>query len=306
MGWNGVKMGYMGLVPRYPAGEGKTMRGKASLAIMAILLGTIPIEAQVRRVTVRRAAPAARPVLLPNHTVTYVHPARPPVRMGSTPVRVIRIAPQRPVATSNRARLPVGTGVAPIPTSSSLSPNLPTTDLGGTPISLGQLLNPAPGLGFDFSHLAAINSDLQVRALIDPVTQMELRQAESLPREQPAAFWPAYGESPVVVTPSQPQVILVQQPVRQLAPQPAPAQAAPAPMPVTQAAPAPPLPDVGQFLLVREDGKVIRAVAFSEEGQQIVYITAKGMRRTVPLGQINVKATEQRNAEHGTILHLAR
>ncbi len=278
------------------------MRGKAGLAVLAIVFATLPIEAQVRRVPVQRAAPPARPVMLPNRTITYVRPAPPPVRMNTaTPVRVIRIAPQRPVASPDMAKLPTGTGVAPVPTSSS--PNVVTEDFGGTPIPIGQLLNPAPGLGFDFSHLAAINSNLQVLALIDPLTQMELRQAESLPRVQPAAFWPAYGESPMVVTPSQPQIILVQQPAPQPTAQPVPARAA-APAPAAQPAPAPPLPDLGQFLLVRRNGKVIHAVAFSEEGRQIVYITAAGMRRSVPIDQINMKATEQRNAERGTILHL--
>jgi hypothetical protein len=178
------------------------------------------------------------------------------------------------------------------------------TTLGGTPIPLGQLLNPTPGLGFDFTHLAAINSDLAVRAIIDPLTQHELALALQLPQVQPGAFYagyPAYGgyvESQAATTPSQPQIIVLQQPA------PRAVAAAPAPAPQAAAPPPPPLPPLGALLLVQRNGKVIRAVAFSEEGRNIVYITSNGRRRTIAVDQLNVKATEERNAEHGTIIHL--
>jgi hypothetical protein len=273
------------------------MRGMAGLAVAAILAGTIPAGAQVRRVTVRMAAPAARPMRLPNRAISYVRPARPPVRVVDVPAtsRAGRMAPRPPVVPST----PVSPASVP-----TFTVNPTVNTLGGTPISLGQLLNPAPGLGFDFTHLAAINSDLAVRAVIDPLTQHELAVIKSLPRVQPTAFWGfggfgGYAEAPVVVAPAQPQVIVVQQPVPQAAPT---AQAAPAPE--TAAPPAPPLPDVGQFLLVERDGKVIHAVAFSVEAGRVVYITADGLRRSIPLDQINAQVTEQRNAERGTILHL--
>lgn len=277
------------------------MLGKAGLAVVTILLGTMPMTAQVRQIPVRRAAPPARPIMLPNRTVTYVRPAPPPVRAADAPVRVIRVQPRQTGTTPSPAVVPTGLGVAPPTGLPSGSPAY--GNFGGTPIPLGQLLNPAPGLGFDFTHLAAINSDLATRAIIDPLTQYQLALAMSLPRVQPVGFIPAYDGGSVVVAPAQPQVIVLQQPV----PQPVAAQqAAPAPALAPQAAapPSPPLPDVGQFLLVRRDGKVIQAVAFSEEGKQIVYITAGGMRHTIPVEQIDLKATEARNAERGTILHL--
>jgi hypothetical protein len=280
------------------------MGGKTGLAIAAILLGAAPAGAQVRQMTVRRAAPPARPMVLPNRGVTYVHArpvARPPVRAVNAPFRVIHVQSQPPAEHSAPVRIPAGPGIAPPTITPSASPVY--TTFGGTPISLGQLLNPAPGLGFDFTHLAAINGDLATRAIIDPLTQYQLALARSLPRVQPAAFLPAYGGGSVVVAPAQPQVIVVQQPVPQktVAQQ---AVAAPVPAPTAAAPTAPPLPDVGQFLLVRRDGKVIHAVAFSEEGKRIVYITAEGMRRTIAVDQIDLKATEERNAERGTILRL--
>lgn len=274
------------------------MRGMVALAVGAILAGSIPAGAQGRRVTVRRAAPAARAVRLPNHTIKYVRPARPPVRVLRVPAtaRKGRMTPRPPVVRST----PVS------PASVPTFPVNPTVNtLGGTPIPLGQLLNPAPGLGFDFTHLAAINRDLATRAVIDPLTQHQLAVIERLPRVQPIGFFGGFGgyAEPIVVAPAQPQVIVVQQPVPQTAPA---TQAAPAPAAPPQAAapPAPPLPDVGQFLLVRRDGKVIHATAFSVEGKNIVYITAEGLRRSIPIDQINTHLTEQRNAERGTILHL--
>lgn len=277
------------------------MHGKVGLAAAAILLGALPAVAQVRQVpVVRAAAPAARPVIMPNHVVRYVRPAPPPVRVVESPVRVVQVQPQRPVPYVAPNLPPTSTGVTPAP----VAPAPVVTTLGGTPISLGQLLNPAPGLGFDFTHLAAINSNLAVRALIDPLTQQELALALRLPQVQPAAFYagyPAYGgyvESAATTPQAQPQVIVLQQPAPQ------PVATAPAPTRQATAPPPPPLPPLGALLLVQRSGKVIRAVAFSEQGPNIVYITSNGRRRIISIDQINLKATQERNAERGTILHL--
>ena len=200
-----------------------------------------------------------------------------------------------------------GTSTAATSTVSTLPLSTPVlTNLGGAPIPLGQLLNPAPGLGFDFTHLAAINGNLAERALIDPLTQQELALTEQLPREAPAAFFPdyGYGAAPVVMgAPAQPQIIVLQQPATQPAAR-ARAEAAPAPAPQTAVPPAPPLPALGNLLLVERDGKVVQAVAFTERGNLVVYITPDGRRKTIAISQLNLKATEDRNAEHGTFLHL--
>lgn len=272
------------------------MRGLAGLAVAAILAGAVPAWAQVRQIPVRMAQPPAQPILMPNHTVRYVRPAPARERVVDVPRTTVVRMPARPPVVGTTPVSP-----AAVPT---FPANPDVNTLGGTPISLGQLLNSSPGLGFDFSHLAAINSDLAVRALIDPVTRQELALTEQLPRVQPAAFIGGYGEyaaGPVVVAPARPQVIVVEQPAPQTAPS---MQAASPTAPAAAAPPAPPLPDVGQFLLVERDGKVIHAVAFSVESKQIVYITASGLRRSIPLDRLDTRATEKRNAERGTILHL--
>lgn len=234
----------------------------------------------------------------PGRAVSYshVHPAPPPVRTVYAHPGVIALQPQRPAIDTTPSLSTFTPTAAPS--------NATLTGSGGTPIPLGQLLNPVPGLGFDFTHLAAVNSGLAVRAFIDPVTQHELAIAQQLPREQPVGFFPAYdygygygGEVPAAPSTPRPEIVVLQQP----AAQPAPAVAAPAPV---AAAPAPPPLPVGELYLVRRDGKTIKVIAFSQQGGQIVYITANGMRHTMSLNDLNVKATEKRNAERGTILHL--
>jgi len=272
------------------------MRGMAGLALVIFLGGALPAGAQMRPIPIRMAAPPARPVLMPNRSITFVRPARPPVRVVDGSAGAVRPVTRPPViATAPAAPALVTTTNIP------LTPVV--TSLGGAPIPLDQLLNPAPGLGFDFTHLAAINRNLATQAIIDPLTRHQLALIQQLPQVLPAAIWGfggwgTYAEAPVVVQPAQPQVIVV--------PPAQPAATAPAPpSPEAAAPPQPPLPDVGQFLLVERDGEVIHAAAFSVQGSQVVYITPGGARRAIPLDQIDVRLTEERNAERGTILHLA-
>jgi hypothetical protein len=183
--------------------------------------------------------------------------------------------------------------------------------LNGDSQTLQDLLNPVPGLGFDYEHLAAINSNLGVRALIDPVTQLRLAQAERLLRDSGGVTpvflggygdygdYGDYGSQPVAAQQPQPQIIVLQQP----APQPAPEAEAPAPEPV--AAPAPePRPDADQFILVLRDGSRITAVAFSRQDSRIVYITPEGNRRSLAISGLDAAATIRVNEERGTSLQL--
>ncbi len=174
---------------------------------------------------------------------------------------------------------------------------------------LGPFLNTnTPGLGFDFSHLAALNRDLGVRAIIDPVTQHELALTEQLlqsePVAAPAAFIPfagsSYVEPEAYPQPQTPQIIVLQQPAQQTRP------AAEGAAPLPAAAPEqPPLPPVGEFVLALRSGKQIKAVAFTHQGASIVYITNDGIRHSFPAADLDVSATEQLNQQHGTPLKLS-
>lgn len=223
-------------------------------------------------------------------------------------VRMPAIPPQRHGATAGSSQVVFANGsVTTVPsdfvfsTGSFLNLN-----------DLGPFLNTStPGLGFDFPHLAALNHDLGVRAIIDPVTQHELALTEQLLQSEPSvatsAFIPFVGSSyiepegyaqPQAQTP---QIIVLQQPAQQAQ---AAAEAAPAPSP--SAAPEqPPLPPIGEFVLVLRGGKQINAVAFTHEGDSIVYITNDGARHSFPAVDLDSAATEQLNQQHGTPLKLS-
>ena len=134
-------------------------------------------------------------------------------RAMSTPPTVMR-SPATPVAP----RIVVQRGAAATSTqtirSSSLFHSASPEALAGLQANLSQLLNPVPGLGFDYSNLAALNHDLGVRAIIDPITQQELALSERLLQLTPTAPISSsfFASEPVVMLEQQPpQVIVVQQ-----------------------------------------------------------------------------------------------
>ena len=89
--------------------------------------------------------------------------------------------------------------------------------------------------------------------------------------------------------------------------QPAPAyveQPAPLPSESAVAAPEVPVPDVGQFNLVRKDGQVVLADAFTISGDRLTYITPDGARRSFPIAELDKENTRQRNDANGTTVTL--
>jgi hypothetical protein len=177
---------------------------------------------------------------------------------------------------------------------------------GFAPISVQQLLNPVPGLGFDFPHLAAINHNIDVRAFIDPVTQLRLGLAVRLLQETPAtSFAPFFSPSWPEVSGQQPVVIVLQQPPPATAPQPQQeAIAPPAPPTASPAVPDQPVPELGEFVLVRRDGSVILAFGFTQRDNRVVYVTQEGLRRSIPLADLDVDATQRMNENRGTEVRL--
>lgn len=186
----------------------------------------------------------------------------------------------------------------------------------GSLASLQDLINPVPGLGFDYHHLSVINQDLGIKALIDPATEWKLAEARKFLRGSRfagsgfylldgGAYYPVSDDStqPDNAAPAasadqpekQPQVILVQSPQSQQ--QNFDDSSAQAPQEEQ-------LPDVGQFTLVLRSGRELEAVAFSRVNDQIVYITADGNRRAFPATDLNSAATMQVNEERGTPLQL--
>jgi len=81
-------------------------------------------------------------------------------------------------------------------------------------------------------------------------------------------------------------------------------QPAPAPSQYAASPPAAPLPDVGEFILVRRDGQVVLASAFTFSGDRLTYITREGLRRSFPAAELDKDATRQMNEASGTTVVL--
>lgn len=204
----------------------------------------------------------------------------------------------------------------------------------GTPVvtsgnSVERLLTgafPAPGLGFDYTHHAAINRNLATRALIDPVTQHRLALERQIRRETPVGVAPAFPvvvNSIVVNVVPQPPVVIIQEPEpdsnRDYIEQAryyegdAPAGRRPAsrgrPEAGDTAAPRffyepPPQREDDDLVFIRRDGTLIFAVAFTARADRIIYITRDGHRRALALADLDLAATRDINEARGSLLQL--
>jgi hypothetical protein len=182
---------------------------------------------------------------------------------------------------------------------------------------------PAPGLGFDYTHLAARNRNLAARAAIDPATQHRLALERQLRRDAPrrsASAYPVVWNSMVVnvnVTP-QPPVVIVQEPEPELEYGLERARYVERlerlerrEMDATPAVPVyePPLRESDELVLIRRDGALLFAVAFTVRPDaagdaRVVYITREGHRRSVAVAELDLPATRDMNEARGTSLQL--
>jgi len=176
-----------------------------------------------------------------------------------------------------------------------------------SPMTLQQLLDPVPPPGFDYAYLSAIDSELAVKSFIDPVTQLRLAAAERVLRDTGGFggsgfyllggggyYLPDETDQPPQQQSQQPQIIVLQQ---------APANQEEAAQSEPEAEPEGALlPDVGQFTLVLRNGSQIQAVAFTRSNDRIIYITAEGNRRAIPISDLDSDATVRINEERGTPL----
>ncbi len=184
---------------------------------------------------------------------------------------------------------------------------------GGVPLSIQELLNISPNSGFNWQHVNTINADLPIKALIDPVTQLEVAQAVRLLRLTGPPFPAAGGgvyyapsdteEAQTTVEPEgssteppqnppQNQVIILQ-----------PAAAQPLQRPNDdndQVTTKEETPDQSGLVLVLRSGKQIRVAAFMRENDRIVYITPEGDRLSIAAGDLDPGTTARVNSERGT------
>ncbi|MFZ0738194.1 MAG: hypothetical protein WCA98_08885 [Candidatus Acidiferrales bacterium] len=172
-------------------------------------------------------------------------------------------------------------------------------------VTLQNLNSSLSGIGVDNGQIPLNGTELAEMALIDPATREELALAARFQRNLPftgAYLLTDYGSAPVAYDEPQqdsqapPQVIIIQQPAA------GPGTRAAESAPAEESAP---LTDAGEFTLVLKDGSQISAVAFTRQGDQLVYITREGNRRSVSYSQVDSTATTKLNDERGTALKLS-
>lgn len=174
-----------------------------------------------------------------------------------------------------------------------------------------------PGLGFDFPHLAAISGALH-NGSFHFGHHNHFEQGSFVPILFGGyPYYPYYADDfgydpqeqqpaqqPVPQSQPQPQIIVIQMP--------APAQQAAdsgndtGNLSATGSAPQAeaPIRDVGDFIFVRRDGRILFASVFSVVGTQLTYVTPEGFRRTLEMSDLDGDATQQMNEAHGTTVQI--
>jgi len=171
-----------------------------------------------------------------------------------------------------------------------------------------------PGLGFDYPHLAAISGGLRNNSSQFGHSHFDHDRSRGQGSFVPIWFggYPYYGyddtgydqQQPAQQVQPQPQIIVIQQPAP--APQDADARndAEVSPSAAQDAQPESPVRDVGDFIIVRRDGRVLFASIYSVVGAQLQYVTPEGIRHTVPMIDLDADATRQMNEARGTTVQI--
>lgn len=164
-----------------------------------------------------------------------------------------------------------------------------------------------PGLGFDYVHLAAIGGALRNG-------RFDHHDHLGGGFFAPILFggyggYPFYYddsgyEQPVQPAQPQPQIIVIQQPGPAQPPADSGSEAARPATATSAPQTSEPIRDVGEFILVRRDGRILFASMFSVVGEHVRYVTPEGMRRTIPVADLDPDATEQMNEARGTTVQI--
>ena len=180
-----------------------------------------------------------------------------------------------------------------------------------------------PGLGFDFPHLAAISGNVHFNPAFEhdrfnrngssfaPIFWSDISGysdfVDSSALQQTQQEFQQQGQQ-------QPQIIVIQQPVpiAREAPagrdqQAASNSQAPSSSPSISSPVAPtPIRDVGEFIFVRRDGRILFASAFFVGDGLLQYVTPEGIRRTIPVAELDTDSTRKMNDALGTKVDLRK
>ena len=153
--------------------------------------------------------------------------------------------------------------------------------------------NPVPGLGFDYPHFFAVhpNAGRHFRhnsGFVIPFIDGGFFLPVPMSGDQnPVA--PQAEDNGAANQPSQPEQNLARDTDRNLRDR-------------MQSEPLP--PDQTEYVFVRQDGSLIFAVAYSLINDRLQYVTAEGLRRTIPLNTLDFAATQQFNEQRGVSIRL--
>ena len=219
----------------------------------------------------------------------------------------------RPVARASASSM--GTGATAVRTVQQasviqISPSGQITS-GFNPIASSVGFDGVPGLGFDFPHLAAISGAMRNNSSFHFRHDGHRGQGffvpilfGGYPYNYADLGYEQAEQQTVLPTQPQPQVIVIQLP--------APAQQSVDTRSDTgnpstsqsESQAAAPVRDVGDFLLVRRDGRILFASVFSVVGTQLQYVTPEGIRHTLAMSDLDEDATRQMNEARGTTLQI--
>jgi hypothetical protein len=194
-----------------------------------------------------------------------------------------------------------------------------TSDSTGNSASINALgFFPASGLGFpspgfSFEHQAALNQNLALKAAIDPATQHRLAFERKMRASSTATSRISFFSTTQVIIVPQPPVVILNEPesaprdeeltlaagpgVTRRRHEPEPVES-PGELLAPQPA-APPLTELNEIVLVRRDGKLVFVVAYSRQGERLVYVMRDGLRRSMLTSEIDAEATRLINEERG-------
>lgn len=239
-----------------------------------------------------------------------IAPAPPPAAPRA--VAPVRVAPRPPMQVVN-----AGVAASRISTASNGAVTIVRPQ---QPIQQFDTSNgyPVPGLGFDYTDLAAF----QRGARVTNFHNADRNGRRAIPFT-PILFggYPYYIDmlggtpeyAPQPAPQQQPQVIIIQQPAPVVIVQApgATTQATAAPQADSDAAAAAPAnaeppadPDKDAIILIRRDGKLFFASVYTVVGNELRYVTPEGIRHTLKLADLDVDATRGMNEARGSTIQL--
>lgn len=155
--------------------------------------------------------------------------------------------------------------------------------------------NPVPGLGFDYPHFFAVHPNAghhhrfrHDSGFVIPFIDGGFYLPVPMYADQGAAA-PQAEESEAANQPAPAEQTSTQDNDRNLRDR-------------MRSEPLP--PEQTEYVFVRQDGSLIFAVAYSLINDRLQYVTAEGLRRTIPLSTLDFAATQQFNEQRGVSIRL--